>query len=83
MRGADLVFNVMLHDPSKYLKTAAAVDYIWDFSDGNQLVTHSNVATHAYSARGNVTVKLIVEAAFPMPCPPHTPTGKPRPPASN
>ncbi|XP_064205228.1 protein QNR-71 isoform X1 [Anguilla rostrata] len=77
VRGADLVFNVLLHDPSSYLKTAAAVDYIWDFSDGNQLVTHSNVATHAYSDLGNVTVKLIVQAAFPVPCPPSKPTANP------
>ncbi|XP_061112059.1 LOW QUALITY PROTEIN: protein QNR-71 [Conger conger] len=77
VRGADLVLNVMLHDPSEYLKTAAAVDYIWDFSDGNQLVTHSNVATHAYDHAGNVTVKLMVEAAFRMPCPPSPPTPNP------
>ncbi|KAG9330934.1 hypothetical protein JZ751_021605, partial [Albula glossodonta] len=74
VRGADVVFKVLVHDPSNYLKTAAAVDYIWDFSDGNQLVTHSNIATHAYSSLGNVTVKLTVEAAFRIPCPPPTPT---------
>ncbi|KAJ8379870.1 hypothetical protein SKAU_G00006480 [Synaphobranchus kaupii] len=74
VKGADVVFNVLLHDPSNYLQTAAAVNYIWDFSDGNQLVTHSNLATHAYSKVGNVTVKLIVEAAFPAPCPPSIPT---------
>ncbi|KAG7457484.1 hypothetical protein MATL_G00227630, partial [Megalops atlanticus] len=74
VRGADVVFQVLLHDPSNYLKTAAAVDYIWDFRDGNQLVTHSNVATHAYSGLGNVTVKLMVEAAFRVACPPPTPT---------
>eukprot|EP00063_Salmo_salar_P059017 XP_014033852.1 PREDICTED: protein QNR-71-like isoform X1 [Salmo salar] len=73
VRGEDVVFSVSVHDPSKYLKTADAVDYIWDFKDGNQLVTHSNVATHAYSAVGKVNVKLTVEAAIKIPCPPPTP----------
>ncbi|XP_028847467.1 protein QNR-71-like isoform X2 [Denticeps clupeoides] len=73
IRGADIVFVVQLHDPSSFLKTADAVDFIWDFRDGNQLVTHSNVATHAYSVTGNVTVKLVVEAAFRTSCPPPTP----------
>ncbi|CAB1320577.1 unnamed protein product [Coregonus sp. 'balchen'] len=73
VRGEDVVFSVSVHDPSNYLKTADAVDYIWDFKDGNQLVTHSNVATHTYSAVGEVNVKLTVEAAFKIPCPPPTP----------
>ncbi|KAI4881202.1 hypothetical protein NFI96_015605, partial [Prochilodus magdalenae] len=73
-KGFDIIFKVQIHDPSNYLKTADAVDFIWDFRDGNQLVTHSNVATHAYSTLGNVTVKLLVEAAFRIPCPPPTPT---------
>lgn len=74
VRGSDVIFNVQIHDPSSYLKTADAVDFIWDFRDGNQLVTHSNVATHAYNTLGNVTVKLLVEASFRVPCPPPTPT---------
>eukprot|EP00063_Salmo_salar_P059025 XP_014033860.1 PREDICTED: transmembrane glycoprotein NMB-like [Salmo salar] len=65
--------SVSVHEPSKYLKTANAVDYIWDFMDGNQLVTHSNVATHAYSAVGEVNLKLALEAAIKIPCPPPTP----------
>nr|XP_046272750.1 protein QNR-71 isoform X1 [Scatophagus argus] len=69
-RGEDVVFKVQLHDPSGYLKTAAAIDYIWDFRDGNQLVTHRNVTTHTYSRLGNMSVKLVVEAAFPIECPP-------------
>nr|XP_057903766.1 protein QNR-71 isoform X2 [Doryrhamphus excisus] len=73
-RGEDVLFQVHLHDPSGYLKTAAAIDYVWDFRDGNQLVTHRNVITHAYSTVGNVTVKLVVEAAFPVECPPATAT---------
>ncbi|XP_064838658.1 protein QNR-71 [Oncorhynchus masou masou] len=73
VRGEDVVFSVSVHDPSKYLKTADAVDYIWDFKDGNQLVTHSNVATHAYSAVGKVNMKLTVEVAIKIPCPPPTP----------
>uniref|UniRef100_A0A672SN81 Glycoprotein nmb n=1 Tax=Sinocyclocheilus grahami TaxID=75366 RepID=A0A672SN81_SINGR len=74
VRGSDVIFNVQIHDPSNYLKTADAVDFIWDFRDGNQLVTHSNVATHAYNTLGNITVKLLVEASFRVPCPPSTPT---------
>ncbi|KAJ8371518.1 hypothetical protein AAFF_G00307550 [Aldrovandia affinis] len=74
VRGAEVVFNVLLHDPGNFLKTAAAVNYIWDFRDGNQLVTRSNVATHSYCALGNRTVKLTVEAAFRVACPPATPT---------
>lgn len=76
-RGMDVVFRVQLHDPSGYLKTAAAIDYIWDFSDGNQLVTHRSVITHAYSRLGAMDVKLVVEAAFPAECPPTSapPTG--------
>lgn len=69
-RGKDVVFRVQLHDPSGYLKTAAALDYIWDFRDGNQLVTHRNVTTHTYSRLGTMNVKLVVEAAFPVECPP-------------
>lgn len=77
-RGKDVVFKVQLHDPSGYLKTAAAIDYIWDFRDGNQLVTHRNVTTHTYSRLGNMSVKLVVEAAFPTECLPTsaTPTQK-------
>uniref|UniRef100_I3J9Z3 Glycoprotein (transmembrane) nmb n=1 Tax=Oreochromis niloticus TaxID=8128 RepID=I3J9Z3_ORENI len=76
IRGVDVVFKVHLHDPSGYLKTAASIDYIWDFRDGNQLVTHRNVTMHAYSKLGTMTVKLVVEAAFPVECPPpaNTPT---------
>ncbi|XP_061616201.1 protein QNR-71 isoform X2 [Phyllopteryx taeniolatus] len=78
-RDKDVVFRVHLHDPSGYLKTAAAIDYMWDFRDGNQLVTHRDVTTHAYGKVGNVTVKLVVEAAFPMECPPAAPTSTPTP----
>ncbi|KAL4629695.1 protein QNR-71-like [Arapaima gigas] len=67
---SDIVFKVVVHDPSDYLKTAASVYFIWDFRDGNRLVTHNNVASHTYSSAGNVTVKLIVEAAFHTDCPP-------------
>ncbi|XP_070702533.1 protein QNR-71 [Pempheris klunzingeri] len=69
-RGEDVVFKVQLHDPSGYLKTAASIDYIWDFRDGNQLVTHREVTTHTYSRLGSMNVKLVVEAAFPIECPP-------------
>lgn len=77
-RGEDVVFKVQLHDPSGYLKTAAAIDYIWDFRDGNQLVTHRDVTTHTYSRLGRMSVMLVVEAAFPIECPPTavTPTQK-------
>ncbi|XP_062291866.1 protein QNR-71 isoform X1 [Scomber scombrus] len=77
-RGEDVVFNVKLHDPSGYLKTAAAIDYIWDFRDGNQLVTHRDVTTHTYSTLGKISVKLVVEAAFPIECPPAVATPTPR-----
>lgn len=78
IRGEDVVFKVQLHDPSGYLKTAASVDFIWDFSDGNQLVTRRDVATHTYSTLGNMSVKLVVEAAFPAACLPTsaTPTAR-------
>lgn len=76
-RGEDVVFRVHLHDPSGYLKTAVAVDYMWDFRDGNQVVTHRDVTTHAYSTVGNRSVKLVVEAAFPAECPPATATSVP------
>ncbi|XP_047461293.1 protein QNR-71 isoform X2 [Mugil cephalus] len=81
-RGEDVVFKVQLHDPSGYLKTAAAIDFIWDFRDGNQLVTHRNVTTHAYSSLGKMSVKLVVEAAFPVECPPAASTQTPRSPTS-
>lgn len=70
LRGEDVLFQVRLHDPSGYLRTADTVDFLWDFRDGNQLVTHRNVTTHAYSRPGTVEVKLVVEAAFPVECPP-------------
>ncbi|XP_077599729.1 protein QNR-71 [Stigmatopora nigra] len=73
-RGQDVVFQVHLHDPSGYLKTASNIDYMWDFRDGNQLVTHRDVTTHAYGKTGNVSVKLVVEAAFPTECPAPTAT---------
>lgn len=77
-RGEDVVFKVQLHDPSGYLKTAASIDYIWDFRDGNQLVTHREVTTHAYSSLGTMSVKLVVEAAFPVECPPAAATSTPK-----
>ncbi|XP_044028221.1 protein QNR-71 isoform X2 [Siniperca chuatsi] len=79
-RGEDVVFKVQLHDPSGYLKTATAIDYIWDFRDGNQLVTHRDVTTHTYSRLGCMSVKLVVEAAFPVECPPTAATPKSPPP---
>lgn len=78
-RGEDVVFQVILHDPSGYLKTAAAIDYIWDFKDGNQLVTHRDVTTHVYSALGRMSVNLVVEATFPAECPPAAATSTPFP----
>lgn len=69
-RGEDVLFQVRLHDPSGYLRTATSVDFLWDFRDGNQLVTHRNVTTHAYSRLGAMEVKLVVEAAFVTECPP-------------
>lgn len=69
-RGEDVVFKVQLHDPSGYLKSAATIDYIWDFRDGNQLVTHRAVTTHTYNSLGSMSVKLVVEAAFPAECSP-------------
>ncbi|XP_068603459.1 protein QNR-71 [Brachionichthys hirsutus] len=68
-RGEDVVFQVQLHDPSGYLKTAASIDYIWTFGDGNQLVTHRDLISHSFSRVGSMRVKLLVEAAFPMECP--------------
>ncbi|KAM4550410.1 protein QNR-71 isoform 1-T1 [Fundulus diaphanus] len=82
IRGEEIVFKVQLHDPSGYLKTAASVDYIWDFRDGNQVVTHREVTTHAYSTLGTMNVKLVVEAAFPAECPPASATPTPRRPTS-
>ncbi|XP_015229606.1 PREDICTED: transmembrane glycoprotein NMB isoform X1 [Cyprinodon variegatus] len=82
IRGEEMVFKVRLHDPSGYLKTAASVDYIWDFKDGNQLVTHREVTTHTYSTLGIMNVKLVVEAAFPVECPPASATPTPRRPTS-
>lgn len=77
-RGEDVVFQVQVHDPSGYLKAAAAaVDYIWDFRDGSQLVTHRDVTTHSYGAPGTRSVKLVVEAAFPVECPPTAATSTP------
>ncbi|KAK2921224.1 protein QNR-71 isoform X2 [Channa argus] len=69
-RGQDVVFKVHLHDPSGYLKSAAAIDYIWDFRDGNKLVTHRDVTTHTYNTLGKMSVRLVVEVAFPVECPP-------------
>lgn len=77
IRGEDVVFTVHLHDPSNYLKTAAAIDYIWDFRDGNQLVTHRDLTTHTYTSLGKMSVKLVVEAAFPVECPPASATSSP------
>ncbi|XP_060948816.1 protein QNR-71 isoform X2 [Limanda limanda] len=80
--GEDVLFKVQLHDPSGYLKTAEAIDYIWDFRDGNQLVTHREVTAHSYSMLGTMSVKLVVEAAFPAECPPAAATTTPGRPVS-
>uniref|UniRef100_A0A1A8NEJ4 Glycoprotein (Transmembrane) nmb n=1 Tax=Nothobranchius pienaari TaxID=704102 RepID=A0A1A8NEJ4_9TELE len=77
-RGEDIVFQVLLHDPSGYLKTASSVDYVWDFRDGNQLVTHRDVTTHTYNTLGTMNVKLVVEAAFPAECLPASATPTPK-----
>uniref|UniRef100_A0A665W4Z6 Glycoprotein (transmembrane) nmb n=1 Tax=Echeneis naucrates TaxID=173247 RepID=A0A665W4Z6_ECHNA len=81
-RGEDVVFKVQLHDPSGFLKTAASIDYIWDFADGNHLITHRDIITHTYKSLGVMTVKLVVEAAFPAECPPAVVTSTPKTPAS-
>lgn len=80
-RGEELLFQVHLHDPSEYLKTASFVDYLWDFRDGNQLVTHRETITHTYSSPGKRSVKLVVEAAFPIECPPAAATPTPHQPS--
>ncbi|CAL8297437.1 unnamed protein product [Lota lota] len=72
-RGLDVLLDAELHDPSSYLKTASSVDYMWDFGDGNRLVTHNYLATHAYGASGKVRVSLMVKAAFEIECPPPSP----------
>ncbi|XP_008294969.1 protein QNR-71 isoform X2 [Stegastes partitus] len=76
--GQDVVFRVQLHDPSGFLNTASSIDYIWDFRDGNQVVTHRNVTTHSYVKLGLMGVKLVVEAAFPVECPSTAATPTPR-----
>ncbi|XP_055013094.1 protein QNR-71 [Boleophthalmus pectinirostris] len=81
-QGEELLFQVKLHDPSEYLKTAASVDFLWDFRDGNQLVTHRETITHTYSTPGRRSVKMVVEAAFPVECPPSAATATPRVPSA-
>ena len=76
-RGPDVLLDAELHDPSGYLKTASAVDYMWDFGDGNRLVTHNRLATHAFGASGKVRISLMVKAAFETACPPPTPPPPP------
>ncbi|KAJ7991532.1 hypothetical protein DPEC_G00284850 [Dallia pectoralis] len=80
--GTDVVFTVSVHDPSHYLKAAEAVNYKWDFRDGNQLVTQSSVATHVYNVVGDINIKLTVEAAFKIPCPSPTPKTVTQPPTA-
>lgn len=80
--GEEMLFQVHVHDPSGYLKTASSVDYMWDFRDGNQLVTNHEVITHTYSRTGRMSVKLIVEAAFPTECPPAAATPTPHMPTA-
>lgn len=81
-RGEELLFNVHLHDPSEYLKTASSVDYLWDFRDGNQLVTNRKTITHTYSTPGRRSVSLVVEAAFSVECPPAAATPTPHMPSA-
>ncbi|XP_055081516.1 protein QNR-71 isoform X2 [Periophthalmus magnuspinnatus] len=81
-QGEELLFQVKLHDPSGYLKTASSVDYLWDFRDGNQLVTHRETITHTYSTPGRRSVKLVVEAAFLTECPPAAATPTPHVPSA-
>ncbi|KAK7882682.1 hypothetical protein WMY93_028856 [Mugilogobius chulae] len=81
-QGEELLFQVRLHDPSEYLKTASSVDFLWDFRDGNQLVTHRDTITHTYSSPGKRSVKLVVEAAFPVECPPSAATPTPHVPSA-
>lgn len=77
LRGAELLFQVQLHDPSEFLKSASSLDFLWDFKDGNQLVTHRDTVTHTYLHPGTHSVKLLVEAAFPTECPPAAATATP------
>lgn len=81
-QGEELLFQVHLHDPNEYLKTASSVDYQWDFRDGNQLFTHRETITHTYSTLGKRSVRLLVEAAFPVECPPAAATPTPHKPSS-
>lgn len=81
-QGEELLFQVHLHDPSEYLKTASFVEYQWDFRDGNQLFTHRETITHTYSTLGKHTASLLVEAAFPVECPPAGATPTPHKPSS-
>lgn len=82
-QGEEVLFQVTLHDPSEYLKMASSVDYLWDFSDGNQLITHRETVVHTYSTPGKRTVRLEVEAAFPTECPPAAATPTPHRPSSS
>lgn len=82
-KGEELLFQVTLHDPSEYLKMASSVDYLWDFSDGNQLITNRETVVHTYNTLGKRTVRLEVEAAFPTECPPAAATPTPHRPSSS
>ncbi|CAN2389810.1 Glycoprotein (transmembrane) nmb [Pristimantis euphronides] len=77
IRDSPINFDVLIHDPSKYLKNAQ-LTFDWDYGDGSgSFVSNNPVSSHNYTLRGNFSVNLTIKAAIPGPCKPVTPTPMP------
>ncbi|XP_029444939.1 transmembrane glycoprotein NMB [Rhinatrema bivittatum] len=74
IKDSPIMFDVRIHDPSKYLNTSA-ISYKWNFGDGSgSFVSNNPLISHTYTLLGNFSLNLTVKAAVPGPCHPVTPT---------
>uniref|UniRef100_A0A8C4QYV3 PKD domain-containing protein n=1 Tax=Eptatretus burgeri TaxID=7764 RepID=A0A8C4QYV3_EPTBU len=67
MVNKSVVFDVILHDPSNYLRNAN-ITYFWDFGDGTRRVENTSITNHSYNTLGSFMPSLFLEAIIPTQC---------------
>ncbi|XP_054581926.1 transmembrane glycoprotein NMB isoform X2 [Eptesicus fuscus] len=73
LRDIPILFNVLIHDPSHFLRESA-INYKWNFGDNTGLfVSNNRTLNHTYVLNGTFSLNLTVQAAVPGPCPSPTP----------
>uniref|UniRef100_A0A8C2S3D1 Mitochondrial assembly of ribosomal large subunit protein 1 n=1 Tax=Capra hircus TaxID=9925 RepID=A0A8C2S3D1_CAPHI len=76
LRDLPITFNVLIHDPSRFLNESA-IYYKWNFGDNTGLfVSNNHTLNHTYVLNGTFSLNLTVQAEVPGPCP----LPSPRPP---